>query len=335
LGDLTRAQEQVLIAVLEIYRRTRGKKAPDQELLNSSANSIFEDELLDWAGVPEQLQANGFLEEKAGRYFLTESGLTRAQELYRDFFSRNFDSLLVQCAQSPTYSIFCERVYGRDLCQFNSAGMDQLDELLEVLGLHESDRVLDLGCGAGKISEYIADTTGAHVTAVDYAPGAIELARKRTESKRDRLTFELGDLDRLEQIPGPFDAVVAVDVLYFAVFVDRTLSQLKRLIEPHGQMGALFSQIIPPGGSRDRLLPGNTVLAGELSQQGLSFVTRDISDRDLDFWQRTLDTARDLREAFEAEGNLEIFESRHDEAQQMVEVVRDDRTRSYIYHVRL
>lgn len=67
--------------------------------------------------------------------------------------------------------------------------MDSVNDLIAHLEVGEGDKVLDLGCGAGGISEYISDVTGAHVTGLDYAATAIETATIRTSGKRDRLVF--------------------------------------------------------------------------------------------------------------------------------------------------
>ena len=335
MGNLSRAQAQVLTAVLELGRRSRGRKPVNRELLNSSAEGIFEKELLDWSGVLEQLLKLSLLEEENGQLRVSKAGLPQALDTYRDYFSRHFNDHLTRCVQSPTYSRYCEQVYGRDLCQFNGCPMGQLDRLLEVLHLDKSNRVLDLGCGAGRISEYISDVTGAHVTGLDYAPGAIELAGQRTAGKRDRLEFRLGSLDHLELVEGPFDAVVAIDVLYFAVFIARTMAEIKRLILPHGQLGALFTQMIPPGVDRSKLLPENTVLAEELTRLELPYTAVEFTEYDRSFWQRSLDTARDLKEPFATEGNEDICEARAGEAAGMLEMIQKSRISSFLYHVRL
>ena len=75
--------------------------------------------------------------------------------------------------------------------------VEQLNKLLEILSLNESSRVLDLGCGIGSVTEYISDVTGAHITGVDFAEDAIIRARSRTRAKRNRLTYEVGDMNDL------------------------------------------------------------------------------------------------------------------------------------------
>jgi phosphoethanolamine N-methyltransferase len=84
---------------------------------------------------------------------------------------------------SKAHSKLCQRVFGEDLCQEGQTDMAALEHMLALLGLTKGERVLDLGCGAGVIAEYISDKTGALVTGIDYAASAISEAVERTASK--------------------------------------------------------------------------------------------------------------------------------------------------------
>jgi ubiquinone/menaquinone biosynthesis C-methylase UbiE len=77
------------------------------------------------------------------------------------------------------------------------------------------DRVLDLGCGNGGIAEYISDMTGARDTGVNFLPEAIRRALERTAAKRLRLAFCEGDIRELDFPASSFNALVAIDTLYF------------------------------------------------------------------------------------------------------------------------
>lgn len=76
----------------------------------------------------------------------------------------------------------------------------------------EAGRILEVGCGHGLVTNYLADTSAArHVTGVDIDPRKIAVAL-RSRRSGDPTAFAVvpdGDLP-----PGPFDAVVIVDVLY-------------------------------------------------------------------------------------------------------------------------
>ena len=72
---------------------------------------------------------------------------------------------------SPATAAFCARVYGRDLGQHGYMDLPQLDALLAAADLGPASRVLDLGCGDGRIAEYVSDTTGARRPRAGLHPG--------------------------------------------------------------------------------------------------------------------------------------------------------------------
>ena len=96
-----------------------------------------------------------------------------------DFYTRFYDAV----ASSAANAEYCERVYGRNLCQHGFADLAHLDHLIRVSGISAGSRVLDLGCGNGMIAEYIADQTGAHITGIDFIERAIRDAQARTAAQ--------------------------------------------------------------------------------------------------------------------------------------------------------
>jgi 2-polyprenyl-3-methyl-5-hydroxy-6-metoxy-1,4-benzoquinol methylase len=117
----------------------------------------------------DQLLESGLVSCTGIKYSLTKRGVAQVKQ----FMSGGYSALLVTGEQSATSRKFCEQVYGLNLCQFNSMSMIQLHKLLEVMNLGEEDHILDLGCGAGLISEYISDLTGASVVGIDLPPGPL------------------------------------------------------------------------------------------------------------------------------------------------------------------
>jgi cyclopropane fatty-acyl-phospholipid synthase-like methyltransferase len=70
-------------------------------------------------------------------------------------------------------------------------------------------RALDLGCGTGTQSLYLAQH-GWNVVGIDLAPKAIELARQKASTMTTAVDFRVSDVTRLEFLREPFDLVIDV-----------------------------------------------------------------------------------------------------------------------------
>ena len=93
--------------------------------------------------------------------------------------------------------------------------MFQIKQLLKFLNLNEENRVLDLGCGNGFITEYIQDQTKSYVTGIELSPIAIGRAINRTYVKPHKRKFEIGDMNNLQFKPNSFDTAILIDTHYF------------------------------------------------------------------------------------------------------------------------
>ena len=210
--------------------------------------------------------------------------------------------------------------------------MKQLDKLLELLALTGESTALDLGCGAGRIAEYISDRTSANVTGVDYAEAAIDLARKRTEAKRDRLDYRVGDIDNLQFPDESFDTIIAIDTLYFVESLEKIVARLYRILKPNGQLGIFHSQLLRPEQPKELLEVERTELAVTLRSAGFTYRTVDFTANEERIWESEKRVAQELRAEFEAEGNLDLCESRITEAERMLKVCASRRNARYLYH---
>jgi len=329
--QLTEPEKQVLIGLKVISRRDK----PTREMLDKSRKLIFDDELLEWGRTLDELIERGIINETDGVLSLSDGIRVIADRLQRRWSSRGFSEWLIKSEKSQTYSEFCRRLYGLDLCQCSMTDKRQLDFLLKTLKLNKDNRVLDVGCGIGVITEFISDATGAHVTGVDFAAGAIDRARRRTVRKKDRLRYKTKDMEALRFEPGSFDTVIAIDSLYFTEDLDRLVKRLVELVEPGGQMGIFYSPIIPPEQSKFLLQPGKTKFAAALKKADKDFRYWDFSRDEADIWKNSKAIAEDLKEAFTQEGYADLYESRIKESERQIKVVAEGRTRRYLYHVTL
>lgn len=250
----------------------------------------------------------------------------------RDFYERFY----TVTEHSAAHHAFCERAFGIDLCQHGFADVGQLALLLRVTELDASQCALDLGCGNGRIAEYLSDRTGAHITGLDYIPRAIAQARQRTAAKSDRLDFLVGDINRPDLPARSFDLILSIDSIYFSDDYGATLRALKAALRPGGQMAFLYSYGREPWVPkeqfpRDALPPERTPLAKALMANDLSFRTWDLTRPDYLLAQHRKEVLAELRPQFEAEDALFIYENRMGDAQGVCQAVEEGLHARYLY----
>ena len=86
---------------------------------------------------------------------------------------------------------------------------------IDFVGVRDSDKVLDVGCGTGSLTTILARVTGASkIVGIDPSRGFIDYAR--TQFADPRVTFEVGDTQQLPYPDAAFDrcmALLAVDYI--------------------------------------------------------------------------------------------------------------------------
>ncbi len=237
---------------------------------------------------------------------------------------------------SAAHHAFCERVFGKDLCQHGFADMQQLELLMQVTQLGPGQDVLEIGCGNGMIAEYLSDCAGARFTGLDFIPLAIEQARKRTAEKSERLTFIVGDINALALPEHVFDLVLSVDSMYFSKDYAATIRQLKAALRHGGQMAIFFSHGREPWVPKEQFpaesLPADkTPLAEALRANDLTFRTWDLTAQEYALAQRRKKVLPELRPQFEAEDALFIYDNRMGDAQGISQAVEEGLHRRYLY----
>jgi len=252
----------------------------------------------------------------------------------RDFYERFYAAV----ASSRAHALFCERSFGLDLSQHGFADKKQLHALIQVTELGPAHHALDVGCGNGRIAEFLSDQTGAHITGLDYIPLAIEQAQERTVGKADRLSFHVADINALELPAGAFDIVFSIDTLYFSDDYRRTIGQLAAALRPGGQMAILFSHGWEPwmaDGQFDpeTLPPDRTPLAAALQAIGLQYRTQDWTAADCRLARQRKPILQELKPQFELEGLDFLYANRMAEAEGISRACELGLQRRYLYHV--
>jgi len=307
-NEMNEADIQVLAS---IRRAELERESSDRATLEAGADRYWK-YLEDWSESWKRLVDDGLIQGDESGYSLTERGRPLAEKYYSqrpDHYWYYYQHYYPAAQASQAHSQLCERVFGKDLTQDGQADMDSVNDLITYLGIKESDKVLDLGCGAGGISEYLSDSTGAHVTGLDYAATAIETAANRTSGKGDRLAFVQGDMNSLDFPDHSFDKVVSIDTIYWVADIDDALASIRKLVKPGGRIGIFIANTPLMDDSPDAYKLHGTWIAKSLEKLDLGYDAYDYTEKFLSFWPKLKEVALDLRDDFAAEDNEVIFDS--------------------------
>lgn len=116
-------------------------------------------------------------------------------------------------------------------------------KMTQDLGIKKEHRVLDIGCGRGRIASHVATLSGASVTGINIDAVQLESARQFVlgNGLADRCEFKMADLN---QIPFPFpdqsfDAVYDVGVFTYSKDLPKLFKEIHRILKPGGRFAAL------------------------------------------------------------------------------------------------
>lgn len=157
--------------------------------------------------------------------------------------------------------------------------LSYLPTIPEILNEQKVKSVLDLGCGSGWLSIYLA-RNGFEVTGLDISFNAIRLGKEWADKEDLDIHFEVGDIADLTYLESSFDAVVGNSIFehfpYEMTMV--TLKKLRKVLVPGGTFIGCFDEVGSGPGEYFKL-PDNTHVYTDQARKGM--LLRNYSDDEL------------------------------------------------------
>jgi trans-aconitate 2-methyltransferase len=121
-------------------------------------------------------------------------------------------------------------------------GMAVVDRLVERLG--GDQRILDAGCGSGRVTELLLDRVPrGRVVALDGSLAMLEQARERLARFGDRVEFVQADLREPLPVDEPFDAILSTATFHWIHDHAALYRHLGAVTRPGGQLVAQYGGI--------------------------------------------------------------------------------------------
>ena len=122
-------------------------------------------------------------------------------------------------------------------------GLALAKKLLEFVEYEDRTDFLEIGCGNGEVSRYIAKTYMGSVTATDIDSGQID-ANLKVKDRISNLTFKVADAVNLPYENDSFDVVISFGVLHHIEGWQKALSEIDRVLRPGGYI--IYAEVIYP-----------------------------------------------------------------------------------------
>jgi trans-aconitate 2-methyltransferase len=111
--------------------------------------------------------------------------------------------------------------------------------VLERLPLDGDERVLDAGCGTGRVTELLVERLPrGTVVALDGSPAMVQAAGERLARFGDRVEYVVADLGQPLPITSPVDAVLSTATFHWVPDHDTLFRNLAAVIRPGGRLVA-------------------------------------------------------------------------------------------------
>jgi SAM-dependent methyltransferase len=146
---------------------------------------------------------------------------------------------------SPVYAEIRRDAYGDDIGQNNWSTAEEHRRFLGWLGLKRGDRLLDVACGSGGPTIYLASQSRCRALGIDNTAQAVMRATRVSHGMglKERVEFTHMDADRPLALPDAcFEAVICLDAINHLSDRQHALADWARVLKPGGRL--LFTDCV-------------------------------------------------------------------------------------------
>lgn len=212
----------------------------------------------------------------------TKNGSRRNIEAHYDL-GNDFYKLWLD--PSMTYS---SALYASPKQSLENAQENKLARIMDLLSLKGGERVLEIGCGWGRLAERLTTERNAHVTGLTLSPSQLAGAKERVAKAgaQDKTDLRLQDY---RDVAEKFDRVVSIEMIeavgekYWPAYFGKIAAVLKpggravlqvitiadERFEFYRRNADFIQRYIFPGG----MLPSPTAMLEQIKQAGVKFVS--------------------------------------------------------------
>ncbi|MBI5807082.1 MAG: class I SAM-dependent methyltransferase [Ignavibacteriales bacterium] len=127
------------------------------------------------------------------------------------------------------------------LTVIHPGGLNATKELIDCLQINSGTRVIDIACGKGTTSLFIAEKYNCEVIGIDISKDLIEEANflKKKKGLEQKVKFQVGDAIQLPFSDNEFDIAISQAMLVLVADKIKTIKEAYRVVKKGGKAGWL------------------------------------------------------------------------------------------------
>lgn len=322
----TASEKQLLVATMHL---TKNNGSALQNEIEQFGREYFCSFKLDWNDAFKKLLQNGDLINDKTQISLKPGldikNITKNKPRYKYWYNDWYKL----AEKSKMHSELCSHSYNIDLCQTGMMTKYQIDYLSNLIV--PFTRGLDVGCGVGKVTEYLWSKTNTEITGIDTIYTAIRLAQRRSYSKKG-LDFKLDDMRSfIKQKETFYDFILSMDTIYFiGTDYKDFLQDCMDRINNEGRIFIFYSA----WEGKDQMISFNENKLGKyLIENKFEFEVTDFTDDDFIHWRKKKTFLEQNEKSFINEGNKLLFDKRYSEAKIFDELGNSKKMKRFLYTI--
>ncbi|MBN8562225.1 MAG: methyltransferase domain-containing protein [Leptolyngbya sp. UWPOB_LEPTO1] len=123
---------------------------------------------------------------------------------------------------------------GKTQKERRQAQIDLIEELLKWAGITKAEKILDVGCGIGGSSLYLAEKFGAEATGITLSPVQANRAKERSRVAQISANFQVADALNMPFEDNSFDLVWSLESGEHMPDKQKFLAECYRVLKPGG-----------------------------------------------------------------------------------------------------
>ena len=119
----------------------------------------------------------------------------------------------------------------------------KIQDALEKINSDSIKNALEIGCGIGLVSAYLANSFGMTVYGTDFDPDEIQMAKK-INNEDSKLQFKVEDASNLSFVDNSFNLVISQNVFHHIPDWSKAVDEIARVLQSGGYL-IWFDLVLP------------------------------------------------------------------------------------------